>query len=125
MRNSVVSLALNFLLSWALLPLLIPPFRMYSFVELIEALFWQIASMVGWPLGLLGACANLVIQGTWNDLATLAIMLIYPSITILLVRTFRAKRFRRWEFILLHMLLTFSFAAIWYQVLNGYNFMAG
>lgn len=125
MRNSVVSLVANFVLSLAVLPLFIPPFRIYSLNELIEALYWQVVSMVGWPIGLLGGCVAILMQGKLSNLGTLAIMLIYPGIWILIIRTFKAKRSGRWEFILLHILLTVSFAAIWYQVLNGYDFMAG
>ena len=52
-------------------------------------------------------------------------MLMYPVILFLLIRVVAAKDLRRWELPLLHVFLTLSFAAIWYRVLNGYDFMVG
>ncbi len=61
-KSTIAGLIVNFLLSWTILPLAVPPFRSYSFRELL---------------------------------------------------------------ILVHMLIGFSFAVIWCQVLNGYDFMIG
>jgi len=36
-----------------------------------------------------------------------------------------SRRGRRWPLVLLHILLVFSFAAVWYAVRNGYNLMVG
>jgi hypothetical protein len=38
-------------MSWTVLPLVLPPFRLYSGRELLEVLFWQGMGLVGWPVG--------------------------------------------------------------------------
>ena len=124
-KTMVVSLMVNILLSWTVLPLVIPPFRMYAWRELLDVLFWQGIGVIGWPFGMLAGLANLIQRGSMSDLVTLLLVLIYPSMLLLLILVLFSKRARRWLLILLHMLLTFSFAAVWYQVLNGYNFMTG
>ena len=53
-RTTGVSIAVNGLLSWTLLPLVLPPFRLYSGRELLEVLLWQGMGLVGWPVGLVG-----------------------------------------------------------------------
>lgn len=121
----VASLILNFLLSWTVLPLVIPPFRLYAWRQLLDVLLWQGIGAIGWPFGILGGCANLVQRGSISDLVTLLLVLIYPSMLILLILVLFSKRARLWPLILLHMFLTFSFAAVWYQVLHGYDFMTG
>lgn len=121
----VASIMVNFLLSWTILPLVIPPFGIYSWRELLEVLTWQGIGMIGWPLGVLGGLVNLVQQGSLSDLVTLLLVLIYPGMLTLLILVLFSKRTRRWLLILLHVLLAFSFAAVWYQVLNGYDFMTG
>lgn len=115
----------NLLLSWTILPLVVPPFRIYSFRELMEVLLWQGIGTVGWPLALLGGFASFILQGKVSDLAALLVVLIYPTMLLLLIVVLFSKRSRQWVLILLHLLITFSFAAIWYQVLNGYDFMMG
>ena len=40
-------IAVNGLLSWTLLPLVLPPFRLYSERELLEVLLWQGMGLVG------------------------------------------------------------------------------
>lgn len=107
------------------LPSLIPPFGCYSPAELIEALFWQGIALVGWPFALLGGCASLLYGGSMADLGILFLLLIYPGMWYLLIRLLRARRLSRWELVALHLLLAFSFTAVWYQVRNGYDFMAG
>jgi hypothetical protein len=124
-KHVVAFLIVNFLLSWTVLPLVIPPFRMYAWRELLDVLFWQGIGVIGWPFGILAGCANLIRQGGMPDLVTLLLVLIYPSMLTLLILVLFSKRARRWFLLLLHLLLAFSFAAVWYQVLNGYNFMTG
>jgi hypothetical protein len=119
------SLMANFLLSWTVLPLVIPPFRMYTWRELMDVLLWQGIGLIGWPFGILGGLANLLQQGSLSDLVTLLLVLIYPSMLLLLTLVLFSKGARRWHLILLHVLLILSFAAVWYQVLNGYDFMIG
>lgn len=124
-KNIIVSLIANFLLSWTILPVLIPPIRIYSLGELIEVLLWQGVGFIGWPIALLGSFLSFLFQFKLADLVTLLFILIYPSMWFLLLCVWRSKRFKRQAFVMLHFLLTISFAAIWYQVLNGYDFMIG
>jgi hypothetical protein len=124
-RTAAISIAVNFILAWTILPLVIPPFRLYSLRELIEVLLWQIMGMVGWPLALVGGVANLLLQGESTGLISLLFILVYPIMLLLLVLVLTSKRPERWVLILLHTLVTFSFAVVWYRVLNGYDFMIG
>lgn len=119
------SLSLNILLSWTILPFAIPPFQGYSMMELLEVLLWQAIGTVGWPLGILGAFLSLPLRYGAADPGPMLLMLIYPAILFLLIRVAVARGLRRWELPLLHVLLSLSFAAIWYRVLNGYDFMVG
>lgn len=81
--------------------------------------------MVGWPLSLFGGSFSLLLQPKSTGLGALLLLLIYPSMLFLLVLVLRSERPRRWALILLHMLIPFSFAAVWHGVLNGYDFMGG
>lgn len=122
-RTAGISFVINFLLSWIILPLVIPPYRIYSLRELFEVLVWQGIGAVGWPLALVGGFANLLLQGKLTGLASLLFIVIYPIMLLLLILVLSSKRPKRWTLIILHMLITFSFAAVWYPVLNGYDFM--
>ena len=125
MRTIIVSIIVTSTLSWTVLPIVIPPFGTYSFGELLEVLMWQGIGMVGWPIALLFGIVNTLLQRSLADLGTLILVLIYPCMLFLLIRIRRAERLRRSELVLLNLLITASFAAIWYKVLNGYEFMAG
>jgi hypothetical protein len=46
-RTIGAALAANLLLSWLILPLVIPPFRLYSLCQLIEVTLWQAMGTVG------------------------------------------------------------------------------
>ena len=107
------------------MPLVLPPFRLYSVRELVEVLLWQGMGMVGWPLGLVGGLANLVLHRKLSDLVSLLSLSIYPMMFLLLILALYPKRPRRWVLVVLHLFLTGSFAAVWYKVLNGYDFMRG
>ncbi|MFC1836534.1 hypothetical protein ACFL2Q_17720, partial [Thermodesulfobacteriota bacterium] len=63
------------------------------------------------------------LQGKLTGLSSLLLVVIYPIMLLLLILVLSSKRPKPWTLILLHMLITFSFAAVWYQVLNGYEFM--
>ncbi|MCU0918636.1 MAG: hypothetical protein MUC88_29375 [Planctomycetes bacterium] len=52
-------------------------------------------------------------------------MLVYPAILVLAIRVLTARTFRLWRLVLLHLVLALSFAAVWWNVLNGYDFMVG
>lgn len=124
-RKIILSLIVNFLISWTLLPLLIPPFRLYSLKELFEVLLWQGIGMIGWPLALLGSFLSFLFQFEVADIVTFLLILIYPNIWLLLFGIWRSKRFTQQALVMLHFLLTISYAIIWFQVLNGYEFMVG
>jgi len=124
-KSITAGLIVNFLLSWIILPLAFPPFHIYTFRELIEVLLWQGMGAVGWPLAILGGLANAILQGKVSDLVALLLVLIYPTMLLLLIFVLFSKRSKQWLLIVLHILITFSFAAVWYQVLNGYDFMIG
>lgn len=125
MRTILIAIVFTSLLSWTVLPLVIPPFGTYSFGELLEVLMWQGIGTVGWPIALLFGIANTLLQRSLAYLGTLIIVLIYPSMLYLLIRAWRVKRLRWWELVLLNTLIICSFAAVWYRVLNGYDFMTG
>ncbi|MDO9087565.1 MAG: hypothetical protein Q7U53_15260 [Anaerolineaceae bacterium] len=125
LKISGASLLVNFLISWTILPLAVPPFGIYSLNNLLEVILWQGIATIGWPFAILGGFANLFLQGNVSSLVTLLIVLIYPGMILLLIFVLFSKRSRRWMLIFLHILLTISFVAIWYQVLNGYDFMIG
>jgi len=120
-----VSILINFLLSLTLLPLALPPFRSYSLRELSEVLLWQGMGLVGWPLGLVGGLANLFLHHTGTDLVNLLLLSMYPAMILLLILSLFPKCPQRWVLALLHIVLTSSFAVVWYKVLNGYDFMKG
>jgi hypothetical protein len=120
----VSTLIANFLLSWTLLPFLIPPFRGYSSSEFFEVLFWQSIGAVGWPFVLLGVVLSVPFGAKLTSPDSL-FTLMYPAIQFLLVRSAISRTQRHWELILTHVLVTLSFAVVWYYVLNGYDFMSG
>ena len=118
------SLVVNLLLSWTILPFLIPPFRAYPTGDLIEVLLWQGMGIVGWPLALFGGVLSLVMQPQSTDLESL-LLLVYPAMGLLLVLVLIPKRPNGWAVIALHTLLALSFAAVWHGVLGGSDFMVG
>jgi hypothetical protein len=119
------SLAMNFILSWLILPFAVPPFQGFSPTDLFEVLLWQVIAAVGWPIAILGGLLSQIFTRGVDNLLQLSFMLVYPAMLLLLGRAVFLKSLRRWELPLLHLLLTFSFAVIWYYVLNGYDFMTG
>ena len=119
------SLAVNFLVSWLVLPFALPPFEGYSAADLLEVLLWQVFGFIGWPIAVLGGLFSLVFAQARANPGSLLLTLIYPILLLLFARAVFSKCPRRWELYLLHLLLAFSFAAVWYNVLNGYDFMVG
>lgn len=86
---------------------------------------WQGIGLIGWPIALSGLILNLLLQTDLRALENIFFLLIYPGILLLLIRVLFINSHHRWEPILLHLLILFSFSAVWYQVLNGYLFMSG
>ena len=88
-------------------------------------MLWQIAGMIGWPMALLGAGFGFLFQpasnGSWASLP----LLVYPAILVLLFYVLRSERPALWAWSALHLLVTALFTAVWYPVLNGYDFMVG
>ena len=120
-----MSLVVNAFISWALLPLVMPPFRMYTISELAETLLWQGMGAIAWPLVFLGVILSVLFCGHTPDLGSVLMILVYPCILVLAIRVFTARALRLWPLVLLHLLLALSFAAVWLHVLNGYEFMVG
>ena len=118
-------LAVNFLLSWVVLPFALPPFKGYSAADLVEVLLWQVFGTIGWPFAILGGLLSLVFAQARANPGSLLLTLIYPIMLLLFARAIFAKSPARWELYLLHVLLAFSFGAVWFNVLNGYDFMVG
>ena len=124
-RTAGFSIAVNGLLSWTLWPLVLPPFRLYSGRELLEVLLWQGMGLVGWPVGLVGGLANLLLHRAGTDLVSLLLLAMYPVMILLLLFSLIPKRPQWWVLAVLHLVLTGTFVALWYKVLNGYDFMKG
>jgi len=122
---AAASLVANLLLSWTILPFLIPPFHAYPAGDLLEVPLWQGMGLVGWPMALFGGVLSLVMQPQSTDLGSLLLLLIYPAMLLLLVLVLTPKRPKGWAVVLLHVLLALSFAAVWHGVLTGYGFMGG
>lgn len=120
-----VSLGINIVVSWTVLPLAIPPFRPYSHPELMEVLLWQGIGTVGWPFAILGALLSLLIQPGAVEASALLLILMYPAMLFLLIRVLTSAVPGHRQLIVLHLLLVLSFAAVWYHILNGYDFMLG
>jgi hypothetical protein len=121
-----IPLALNFIISWTILPFVVPPFGGYPVPKLLDVILWQGIGTVGWPFAILGTLLSLPFGQYVPRLGDLLLTLMYPAMLVLLTHTLTAaEALRRWQLVLLHMLLTVSFAAVWYHVLNGYNFMVG
>jgi len=102
----------------------VPPFGAYPARQVVEVLLWQAIATIGWPFAIVGAFVS-ILYGTASPSASLLLTLLYPAILVLLARVFFSKRVRTWELVLLHLLLLASFAAMWYYVRNGYDFMVG
>ena len=120
-----LSLTLNILLSWSLLPLVLPQTAGYRSSKLLEVLLWQVIGAVGWPLALLGMMLSIPFGARISGGASLVLVVLYPAIEVLLVRVGIARTWRRVEFVLLHLLVTLSFGVVWHAVLSGYDFMLG
>jgi hypothetical protein len=120
-----IGLGVNVLLSWGILPLLLPSTRTTTLRDLGEVVLWQTMGIIGWPLAIPGSVHSLFSQSGATGLWPLLLLLMYPAMLVLFVCVFRAKTRALWALIVLHVLITASFAAVWYTVLNGYDFVVG
>lgn len=120
-----LSLLINILLSWFLLPLVLFQSRGYPFSRLLEVLLWQVVCAIGWPFALLGIVLSIPFGARISNATSILFILIYPAIQILFIHSAISKTYRRFEYILMHLLVALSFVVVWYYVLNGYDFMFG
>lgn len=118
-------LIVTILLSLTVLPFAIPPFRSYTIQELSEVILWQAIGVVGWPFALLGALLTLPFGGPAFGILPLALTLTYPVTLLLLFLSLTSRRLHPRKIALMNLLILISFAAVWYSVLNGYDFMSG
>ena len=120
MRAKVaIGLGFNVVVSWGILPLLLPSPRAATLRDFGEVALWQIIGMVGWPLAILGGVLSFLTQPAVKDLWPILLLLIYPAMLALLVYVFLLKHRARWAVIALHLLIAASFAAVWYHHIEG------
>jgi len=119
----VISLGINFLVGCTLIPLILDPGR-FSFLKLLEVVYWQGMVAFTWPFLFLNI---LFIQflGNLPDLNTILELLIYPSAWILFGLTLLLKRGKWITLVLLHIIIIISFLIVWNSVFTGYDFMIG
>jgi hypothetical protein len=123
--RTALSLLLTGLISWVLLPVILFGLSNTEPIQYLEVLFWQFVALLGWPFAVMGFII-ILISGQGNpQLQTLALISMYPIMIALLLHVFIAKRVRRWEPVLLHLLIVLSFAAVWVQVHKGVEIMLG
>lgn len=120
-----VALSINILLSLFLLPLVMPQSNGYPFSRLLEVLLWQVICTICWPLAVLGIVLSVAFGASTFNATSVLFIFIYPAIQALLIHSAISKTYRRFESILLHLLVTLSFVVVWFYVLNGYDFMSG
>jgi hypothetical protein len=120
-----LSLLANILLSLTILPHALPPFQGYALSDVGEVLLWQGIAVIGWPIALLGLVLSIPFGARLTSAAPLLFIVVYPAVLFLLLRMAISRRVRPWEVVLLNLLVTVSFAVLWYYVLNGYDFMVG
>jgi hypothetical protein len=125
LRAAGLSLFANILFSLTILPLALSPSQGYTLADLGGVLLWQGSAAIGWPLALAGVLLSLPFGARPAGAGPLLLLLLYPASFFLLLRTAILRRARPWEVVLLNLLVTVSFAAVWYRVLDGYDFMVG
>jgi hypothetical protein len=118
-------LAATAFLSWTLLPFGIPPFGPFAADQALEVLLWQAFASIGWPLAMFGALASTALGSGLSSLPAVFLLLPYPTMLMLVSHVLAAKLPAPWALPVLHLLLAFSFAAVWYGVRHGYVFMEG
>ena len=76
-------------------------------------------------LGVGGRAGESCLHRTGTDLVSLLLLSMYPVMLLFLIFSLFPKRPKWWVLAVLHIVLTGSFAVVWYKVLNGYDFMKG
>ena len=122
-KTILISLGINLLLGCTIIPLILDP-DSFSFLKLLEVVYWQGMVAFTWPFLIL----NLIffqILGNPPDLKTLLSILVYPIGWILLCLTLFLKKGKWVTLILLHITIIISFFIVWNSVFSGYDFMVG
>ena len=125
LRIAAASVLVNILLCLTVLPFALPPFQGYALSDLGGVLLWQASAVIGWPIALAGVLLSVPFGARTAGIGTLLLVLLYPAAAFLLLRMAIRRRARPWEIVALNLLVTVSFAAVWYRVLHGYDFMVG
>lgn len=120
-----ISLVCNLLLCTTALPLVLQNGSSFSALLLLETLFWQSLSLIGWPIVLVVGSLNFLLNGALPDLVSAISIGIYPFIWLVLLTLVLAEKRKWFSLIILHLLLVLSFINTWLPVFNGYNFMVG
>ena len=120
-----ISLAANLFFCVTILPLVLHPGLVLSGRQLIDTLFWQGISFIGWPLAMVGSSLNYLYNGYMPDLRTTLSISIYPFIWLAVFLLIFLKRKKWIPLLLTHILVLISFIITWNAVLKGYNFMVG
>lgn len=121
----LASLAVNSLASWCLLPLIIPPFRLYTLAELAETFYWQAVATIAWPIALLGLMVSAPFGARPSSWGSVLLLFLYPGMQGLFLSILVSKAPRLWRLLLLHLIVTLSWVAVWYAVLRGTEIMVG
>jgi hypothetical protein len=120
-----VSVSANIVVCLTVVPLALSPSLGYAVSDLGGVLLWQGSAVIGWPLALVGVLLSVPFGARPGDIGTLLLVLLYPAAFLLLLRMAIRRRARPWEVVALNLLVAVSFAAVWYRVLHGYDFMVG
>ena len=121
----LISLAVNLLICLTILPYVMQPDSLFNIKELIETLFWQAISLIGWPVALIVGALNYLRNRNLSDLRTALFVSIYPAIWLIAPSLIFIKKGKWILLVILHLLLILSFFVTWLSVLKGYDFMVG
>lgn len=124
-RIILISLAVNLLICLTILPFVLQPDSLFSIKELIETLFWQAISLIGWPVPLLVGALNYLQNRNLSDLRTALFVSLYPAIWLIVLSLIFIKKGKWILLVILHLLLILSFIVTWDSVFKGYDFMVG
>lgn len=120
-----ISLLINVLICWFLLPYVLQPSPIITTIKLLEIIFWHGLGLISWPVVLIMALVNLLFSSTLPQLRDLFIVILFPIIEINLLLLFISKKNKWIPLILVHIFLLTSYIFLWLGVMKGYNFMVG